>query len=124
MKNRIDECLNLSGNYEHCRHEWQNRATRIINDYYYERDRWDDIIYDLASEEWEELVRQQIDIRGWQGLLYFIGEVKLTDDWACLDAYGNAKAVNGSDLVGILKDIKQELEDELKEELKDENSSY
>ena len=92
--------------------EWQGRAVGVINNYYYERDQYDDIIYDLASDEWEDLVKQQLDSRGWQGLLFFLGKLEPMDDWATLDGYGNAVAVSGSELVGYLKDIKQELENE------------
>ena len=92
--------------------EWQGRAVAVINDYYYEREQYDDIIFDLASEEWEDIVKQQLDSRGWQGLLFFLGKLEPLDDYACLDGYGNAVAVNGKELVGYLKDIKQELENE------------
>ena len=92
--------------------EWESRAVGVINDYYYERDNYDDIVYDLASEEWADLVKQQLDSRGWQGLLFFLGKLEPMDNYACLDGYGNAVAVNGKELVGYLKDIKQELENE------------
>ena len=92
--------------------EWQGRAVATINDYYFEREQYDDIVYDLASEEWEDLVKQQLDSRGWQGLLFFLGKLEPLDDYACLDGYGNAVAVSGKELVGYLKDIKQELENE------------
>ena len=92
--------------------KWQSEAVAEINNFYYDRDRYDDIIYDLASEEWEDIVKQQLDSRGWQGLLFFLGKLEPMDDWACLDGYGNAVAVNGKELVGYLEDIKQELEDE------------
>lgn len=112
IRNEIDECLNLSDGYECYKSEWQEQAVGIINEYYYNQERYDEIIYNLASEEWEELVKQQLDSRGWQGLLFFLGKLEPADDWAYLDGYGNARAVGGSDLVGILKDIKQELENE------------
>lgn len=92
--------------------EWQGRAVEAINNYYYERERYDDIIYDLASEEWEDLVKSQLDSRGWQGLLFFLGKLEPMDDWATLDGYGNAVAVNGKELVGYLKDIKEEIDNE------------
>ena len=92
--------------------EWQSKAVGVINNYYYERDQYDDIVYDLSSDEWEDIVKQQLDSRGWQGLLFFLGKLEPMDDWACLDGYGNAVAVSGSELVGYLKDIKQELENE------------
>lgn len=112
IRNEIDECLDLSDGYECYKSEWQAKAVGIINEYYCEQERYDEIVYDLASDEWEDLVKHQLESRGWQGLLFFLGKLKPLDDWAYLDGYGNAKAVNGSDLVGILKDIKQELENE------------
>ena len=92
--------------------KWQQKAVGAINNYYYDREQYDDIVYDLASEEWEDLVKSQLDSRGWQGLLFFLGKLEPLDDWAYLDGYGNARAISGADLVGILKDIKQELENE------------
>lgn len=109
LKKRVDDCLNLSDGYECYKDDWQNKAVGIINEYYEEQERYDEIVYDLASDEWEDIVKQQLDTRGWQGLLFFLGKLEPMDDWAYLDGYGNARAVNGSDLVGILKDIKQEL---------------
>lgn len=112
IRNEIDECLDLSDSYECSSDKWQQKAVGIINEYYYEQERYDEIVYDLASDEWEELVKQQLDTGGWQGLLFFLGKLEPMDDWANLDGYGNAKALGGADLVGILKDIKQELENE------------
>ena len=112
MEENIKELLDLSDGYECYKDEWQQKAVGAINDYYYEREQYDDIVYDLASDEWEELVKQQLESRGWQGLLFFLGKLEPMDDWAYLDGYGNAKALSGADLVGILKDILGELENE------------
>ena len=110
----IIELLKQAGQDEFAcyKDEWQNRAVAEINNFYYDRDRYDEIVYDLASDEWEDIVKQQLDSRGWQGLLFFLGKLEPMDDWACLDGYGNAVAVSGKELIGYLKDIKQELEDE------------
>lgn len=113
LKKRIDDCLNLSDEYECYSDDWQSRAVEIINEYACENDYSEEyMVFDLTSIFWEEIVKHQLDTRGWRGLLYFLGKLNPTDDYAQLDGYGNAVAVSGSDLVGILKDIKQELENE------------
>jgi hypothetical protein len=87
--------------------EWQHKAVYTLNDFYMEADRYDDIIYDLASDEWEDLVKQQLESRGWQGLLFFLGKLEPMDDYAYLDGYGNAKSCD-YDLLGMLEDALSE----------------
>lgn len=89
--------------------EWQSRAVATLNNYYYDNDYYDNEIFDLESDEWEELVKHQLDSRGCSGLLFFLGKLEPMDDWATLDGYGNAVAVNGEELVGYLKDIQEEI---------------
>ena len=87
--------------------EWQNKAVWTLNDFYVEAGRDDDVIYDLASDEWEDLVKQQLENRGWQGLLYFLGKLEPMDDYAYLDGYGNAKSCD-YDVLGMLEDALSE----------------
>ena len=84
--------------------EWQERAVACLNEIYFDADRYDDEIYDLADDRWAELVKYNLESRGWAGLLYFIGRLEPCDDWAYIDAYGNAKALCGDDLLGLLRD--------------------
>lgn len=91
---------------------WERDAVAVLNEYNIDRDYYDDEIFDLASDEWDEVVRQQLDSRGACGLLFFLGKIEPSDDWAQFDGYGNATPVSGSDLVGMLKDAREEMERE------------
>lgn len=98
--------------YAQYKTEWQGRAVAVLNEFYFDRDRYDNEIFDLSSDEWDEIVRQQLESRGATGLLFFLGKIEPCDGWAQLDGYGNAVAVSGSDLVGMLKDVRKELEND------------
>lgn len=113
MKKEIDELLKEVERDEYAQYstDWQGRAVAVLNEYNIDRDYYDDEIFDLSSDEWDEIVRQQLESRGATGLLYFLGKIEPMDEWAQLDGYGNAVAVSGSDMVGMLKDAKEELED-------------
>lgn len=113
MKKEIEELLKEVERDEYAQYstEWQGRAVETLNEFYYYADRYDDVIYDLSSDEWDELVRQQLDSRGALGLLFFLGKIEPCDEWGQLDGYGNGVAVSGGDFVGMLKDARKELED-------------
>ena len=98
--------------YAQYKDEWQARAVATLNEYNFERDYYDDEIFDLNSDEWDEIVKREIDARGALGVLFFLGKIKPCDDWAQLDGYGNAVAVSGGDLLEMLKDARGEGEDE------------
>ena len=85
--------------------EWGRRAVWALNEWYFDRDRYDEEIFDLSSDTWDELVKNQLESRGWTGLLYFLGKLEPMDDWAQLDGYGNATRITGADLLGFLEDI-------------------
>ena len=92
--------------------KWQVRAVEVLNEYNFETNRFEDEIWDTETREWDELVIQQADNRGARGVMYFLGQLEPADEWARLDGYGNAVAVSGSDMLGMLKDTLQEIEDE------------
>lgn len=114
MKKEIEELLAEVARDEYApyKDEWQGRAVAVLNEYNIDRDYYDDEIFDLSSDEWDEVVRGQLDSRGALGLLFFLGKIEPSDDWAQLDGYGNATPVNGADLVGLLKDARDEMERE------------
>lgn len=114
MKKEIIELLEEveRDKYAQYKTEWQGRAVAVLNEFYFDRDRYDNEIFDTESEEWDEIVRHQLDDGGTQRLLYFLGKLEPCDGWAQLDGYGNAVAVSGSDLVGMLKDVRKELEND------------
>ena len=95
------------------RTEWEARAVEALNAWNLdERKDWDAFVYNANSEEFEDMVRGQLEARGWCGLKYFLQNVSTTADWVRLDGYGNGEEVTGSDMVEMLKDALQEIEDE------------
>ena len=92
--------------------KWQVRAVEVLNEYNFETNRFDDEIWDTETREWDELVIQQADNRGARGVMHFLANLSVTDEWASLDGYGNAVAVTGSDMLEMLKDAMQEIEHE------------
>ena len=98
--------------YADCKADWQGRAVAVLNEYSFEMDRYDDGIFNVESDEWDEIVRHELEKGGARRLLYFFGEIEPMDEWARLDGYGNAVAVTGSDMLEMLKDVVQEIENE------------
>lgn len=114
MKKEIEELLKEVERDEYAQYsmDWQGRAVAVLNEYNFDRDYYDDEIFDLESDEWDEMVKREIDARGARGVLYFLGKIEPMDEWAQLDGYGNAVAVSGSDMVGMLEDARKELEND------------
>lgn len=114
MKKEIEELLKeaRADKYAQYSTDWQGRAVAVLNEFYIDRDRYNDEIFDLDSDEWDEIVRQQLESRGATGLLYFLGKIEPCDEWGQFDGYGNAVAVSGSDMVGMLEDARKELEND------------
>lgn len=115
MKEEIERLLKEveRDKYACYKDEWARDAVAVLNEWNIDgRGCYDDEIFDLSSDEWDEVVRHQLDSRGALGLLFFLGKIEPSDDWAQLDGYGNATPVNGSDLVGLLKDARDEMERE------------
>lgn len=90
---------------------WQTDAVRALNDYYYDQDRYEEEVYDTASDEWERLVVEQAQ-RGWAGVKVFLSNLGGNADWATLNGYGNAEEVTASDLLARLKEVRKELSHE------------
>ena len=84
--------------------EWQAEAVAILNERYFDDGREDYEIFDTTSDIWDELVKHQLESRGWDGLMFFLGKIRPTTDLAQLDGYGNATEITGDDLLGFLKD--------------------
>ena len=98
--------------YADCKADWQGRAVAVLNEYSFEIDRYDDEILNVESDEWDEIVRHELEKGGARRLLYFLEKIEPMDEWARLDGYGNAVAVTGSDMLEMLKDVMQEIGDE------------
>ena len=98
--------------YADCKADWQGRAVAVLNEHNLEIDRYDDEIFNVESEEWDEIVRHELEKGGARRLLYFLGQIEPADEWARLDGYGNAVAVSGSDMLEMLQEAMQEIEDE------------
>ena len=91
--------------------EWKQRAVEALNDWNLGKHKnWNDFIYNANSEEFEDMVRGQLEARGWVGLKFFLQGISSTADWVRLDGYGNAVAVTGTDMLEMLKDVLQEVE--------------
>ena len=95
---------------------WQGRAVAVLNNWYIEDGRNDDEIYDTAGEVWDDIVKYNLENRGWVGLKYLLADVGNLADWARLDAYGNGEEITGDDLAGLLADLVEEIEDDEEEE--------
>lgn len=89
--------------------DWQQRAVGVINNYYYDNDNYDDIIYSTASDEWDEICARQLESRAWQGLMFFLQDLTPSSDWAYIDAYGNACETDAKGIVGALEEIQDEI---------------
>ena len=99
--------------YAQYKTEWEARAVEALNAWNLdERENWDAFIYNADSEEFEDIVRGQLEARGWCGLKFFLQNISTTADWVRLDGYGNGEEVTGSDMVEMLKDAMQEIENE------------
>lgn len=114
MKKEIEELLKeaRADKYAQYSTDWQGRAVAVLNEYNFDRDHYDNEIFETDSDEWDEMVKREIDARGAHGVLFFLGKIEPCDEWAQLDGYGNAVAVSGSDLVGMLEDARKGLENE------------
>ncbi len=99
--------------YAQYRTEWEERAVEALNAWNLdERKDWDDFIYNANSEQFEDMVRGQLEARGWVGLKFFLQNISTTADWVRLDGYGNGEEVTGSDMVEMLKDAMEEIDNE------------
>lgn len=90
--------------------KWQAKAVQVINEYAQEAERWDDMVYDTASDEWDDVTKSQVEQRGWQGLMYFLAGITPTTDYAYIDVYGNAQEahIDADYLTDILNKMKVE----------------
>lgn len=84
--------------------DWEARAVSALNDWYSENNYDDHYIYDLTSDEWEEIVKYNLDSRGWLGVKYLLEDIDNTADYARLDGYGNGESVDYK-LVELLQDV-------------------
>lgn len=87
--------------------EWQREAVWTLNDYYNEKGYTDDEIYDLTDDLWEEIVKYNLEKRGWLGVKFLLEDIDNTAEYGKLDAYGNGKSVD-YDLLELLKDAQND----------------
>lgn len=85
---------------------WTANAVNALNDYYEAKEYYDDRIYELESDEWEEVVKYNLDQRGWLGLKFLLDGIDNNAEYAQLDAYGNGRSVD-YDLVDMLENAKE-----------------
>ena len=111
IKKRAESLLKQveSDKYKEYDFNWKSEVVSVLNEYNYEENP-DDIIYDLNSDEWEEIVKMNLEQRGWIGVKILLEDVDNNADYGRLDAYGNGKSCD-YDLLEDLKDLIEELGD-------------
>jgi len=87
--------------------EWKREAVYTLNDYYQEKGYTDDEIYDLEDVLWEEIVKYNLESRGWLGVKILLEDIDNTAEYGRLDAYGNGRSVD-YDLLDLLKEAKDD----------------
>lgn len=92
--------------------EWQAKAVATLNEYYLDHERYDDEIFDAYDEEWEQIIKNNLENRGAKGLLFLLGKVEPTDDYVALNGYGNGEGIHADDLVNRLEWAIDELKTE------------
>ena len=83
--------------------EWQREAVWTLNDYYMTKGYDDNEIYDLTDDLWEEIVKYNLESRGWLGVKFLLEGIDNTAEYGKLDAYGNGTSVD-YDLLDLLKE--------------------
>ena len=112
LKNRIADLIKEAeaDEYRKYNDEWEWRAVDTLNEYYQESGREDNEIYDLTSDLWDEIVKYNLESRGWLGVKFLLQGIDNTADYARLDAYGNGESVD-YDLLDFLKEALEEIDD-------------
>lgn len=87
--------------------EWQREAVYTLNDYYQEKGYTDDEIYDLEDDLWEEVVKYNLESRGWLGVKILLEGIDNMAEYGKLDAYGNGRSVD-YELLDLLKEAKDD----------------
>lgn len=93
--------------YKQYSEAWKAEAVALLDDYNYEHDSGD-VIYDLDSEEWDEVVKMNLEQRGWVGVKILLEGIDNTATYARLDGYGNGKSCD-YELIDLLKNLIDEL---------------
>lgn len=111
-KKQIKELLEEANEdkYKEYGRDWQERAMQTLNEINSERGYYDDYIYDLASDEWDEICKHELETRGWTGMKFFLEGVETTSDYAYLNGYGNAQACD-YDFKGLLEDLLEDIKE-------------
>lgn len=84
--------------------DWKSQAVATYNEFCEEINYMDDMIYELESDEFEDIVKWNLEQRGAIGVKILLDGVENTQDYVKLDAYGNAESVD-YDLVDKLEEI-------------------
>lgn len=74
--------------------DWKADAVEVLNEFYEEQNCYDDRIYDLESDEWEDLVKWNLEQRGWLGVKILLDGIDNSAEYAYLDGYGNGKTAD------------------------------
>ena len=112
LKNQIADLIKDAESSEYRKYEskWQCKAVDTLNEYYIEYGLGDHTIYDLSSDVWDDLVKYNLENRGWLGIKFFLQDISNTSEWGRVDAYGNGESVD-YDLLDFLKEALDEIDD-------------
>ena len=112
LKNQIADLIKdaESSEYRKYESEWQRKAVDTLNEYYQEYGLDDHEIYDLSDDVWDEIVKYNLESRGWLGVKFLLQDISNTSEWGRLDAYGNGESVD-YDLLDFLKEALDEIDD-------------
>ena len=95
--------------YKQYSEAWKAEVVALLDDYNYEHDSGD-VIYDLDSEEWEEVVKMNLEQRGWVGVKILLEGIDATATYARLDGYGNGRSCD-YELIDLLKNLIDEIDE-------------
>ena len=95
--------------YKQYSEAWKAEAVALLDDYNYEHNP-DDVIYALDSEEWEEVVKMNLEQRGWIGVKILLDGIDTAAAYAYLDGYGNGKSCD-YELIDLLKNLIDEIDE-------------
>lgn len=95
--------------YKQYSESWKAEAVSLLDDYNYEHNP-DDVIHALDSEEWEEVVKMNLEQRGWVGVKNLLEGIDATATYAHLDGYGNGKSCD-YELIDLLKNLIDEIDE-------------
>ena len=88
--------------------DWQAKAVSVLTEVANQTGYDSYYIYDTNDYLWEDLVKHELETRGFVGVKCFLEDVDAQCDYAQVDAYGNGKSLYGDDLLSMLQEAYDE----------------